>query len=392
MTDGPDGVGFPYQGNSGFSIGDGLGNPDLKHETMDSWEVGLELRFFENRINFDGSYFYNLNKDLLMDVPIAASSGFTSVYMNAASMETKGIELSLEVTPVSTKNFNWNIIANFTKFKNMVVELAPGVENLFLGGFVEPQVRAVAGSEYGTIFGLDWFRAEDGTILINDDPTDSYRDGFPFTNSGLMVPIGKVNPDWTANVTNTLSFKGLALSFMWDIKTGGNMYNGTVFAMNYFGTSAQTAFREVYYTPEGTIDFTRTPAENVKVFEGVYGHLDADGNVVSSGIDNVTPVVLDQAWWRGQGSNFGGGPTAAAIEPAGWVRLRDVSLSYDIPVKKRVMQSLQIYVTGKNLLLYTPYTGIDPETNLQGSSNGQGMDYFNNPGTKSYLAGIKVTF
>lgn len=386
------GVGFPYLGNSGFSIGDGLGNPDLKHETMDSWEAGLELRFFTNRIIFDGSYFYNLNKDLLMSVPIAASSGFTSVYMNAASMETNGIELSLDVTPVSTKNFNWNFIANFTKFKNMVKELAPGVENLFLGGFVEPQVRAVAGSEYGTIFGLDWYRAADGTILINDDPTDSYRDGYPFTNSGLMVPIGKVNPDWTANITNTLSFKGAALSFMWDIKKGGNMYNGTTYAMNYFGTSAATAYREVYYTPEGTIDFTRTPAENIRVFEGVYGHLDADGNPVSSGVDNVTPVVLDQAWWRGHGSNFGGGPTAAAIEPAGWVRLRDISLSYDIPVKKRVMQSLQIYVTGKNLILITPYTGIDPETNLQGSSNGQGMDYFNNPGTKSYLAGLKVTF
>jgi len=386
------GVGFPYLGNSGFSISDGLGNPDLKHETMDSWEAGIELRFFKNRLSFDGSYFYNLNKDLLMSVPIAASSGFTSVYTNAASMETNGLEVTLDATPVSYKNFNWNIIANFTKYKNMVKELAPGVENLFLGGFTEPQVRAVAGEEYGTIFGLDWYRAEDGTILINDDPTDAYRDGYPFTNSGLMVPIGKVNPDWTANVTNTFSFKGLTFSFMWDIKKGGNMYNGTRFAMNYFGTSAPTAKREVYYTPEGTIDFTRTPAENITVFEGVYGHLDATGNVVSSGVENVTPVVLDQAWWRGHGSNFGGGPTAAAIEPAGWVRLRDVSLSYDIPVKKKVMQNLQVYVTGKNLLLFTPYTGIDPETNLQGASNGQGMDYFNNPGTKSYLAGIKVTF
>ncbi|MFZ2287037.1 MAG: SusC/RagA family TonB-linked outer membrane protein [Bacteroidales bacterium] len=386
------GVGFPYLGNSGFSISDGLGNPDLKHETMDSWEAGVELRFFKNRIIFDGSYFYNLNKDLLMSVPIAASSGFTSVYMNAASMETDGIELSLDITPVSTKNFNWNFMANFTKLKNMVKELAPGVQNLFLGGFVEPQVRAVAGQEYGTIFGLDWYRAEDGTILINDDPTDSYRDGYPFTNSGVMVPIGKVNPDWTANVTNTLSYRGVALSFMWDIKKGGNMYNGTVYAMNYFGTSAATAFREVYYTPEGSIDFTRTPADNIKVFEGVYGHLDVEGNPTSSGVENITPVVLDEAWFRGHGSNFGGGPTAAAIEPAGWVRLRDISLSYDIPVKKKVFQYLQVYVTGKNLLLFTPYSGIDPETNLQGSSNGQGMDYFNNPGTKSYLAGLKVTF
>jgi TonB-linked SusC/RagA family outer membrane protein len=386
------GVGFPYRGYTGFSIGDGLGNPDLKHETMDSWEVGLELKFLKNRFSVDATYFYNYNKDLLMSVPIAVSSGFSSVYMNAATMESKGIELSLEATPVSSKNFNWNIIVNFTKLDNTVLELAPGVDNLFLGGFVEPQVRAVAKQEYGTIFGLDWYRAEDGTILINDDPTDSYRDGYPFTNSGAMVPIGNVNPDWTANVTNTLSYKGLTFSFMWDIKTGGQMYNGTVFAMNYFGTSAATAYREVYYTPEGTIDFERTPAENIKVFEGVYGHLDADGNPVSSGIPNVTPVVLDQAWFRGHGSNFSGGPTAAAMQPAGWVRLRDISLSYDIPVKKKIMKSLQIYVTGKNLLLYTPYEGIDPETNLLGASNGQGMDYFNNPGTKSYMAGLKVTF
>ena len=385
------GVGFPYQSFSGFALGSGLGNPDLRHETMDSWEVGLELMFFENRLGFDGSYFNNLNKDLLMSVPIAASSGFTSVYMNAATMETKGIELSMNATPVSGNNFTWDFLINFTKMKSMVLELAPGVDNLFLGGFVEPQIRAVAGSEYGTIFGLDWTRDENGTILINDDPTDSYRDGYPFTGPD-MVAIGKTAPDWTANITNTLSFKGLSLSFMFDIKKGGNMYNGTEYAMNYFGTSKATEKREVYYTPEGTIDFDRTPAENIVVFEGVYGHVDADGAVVSSGVPNVTPVVLDQTWFRGNGSNFGGGPTAAAIQPTDWVRLRDISLSYDIPVKKNVVKLLQIYVTGKNLFLATPYTGIDPETNLLGASNAQGMDYFNNPGTKSYLAGLKITF
>lgn len=386
------GVGFPYMGYTGFAVSSGLGNPDLKHETQDSWEVGLELRFFTDRISLDASYFNNLNSDLLMDVPIAASTGFTSVYLNAAKMEAKGIEISLDVTPVRTQTFEWNFIANFTKLDNKVLELAPGVENLFLGGFTVPQVRAVAGEDYGSVFGEDWYRDADGNILINDDPTDGIRDGYPWTNTGPMVPIGNVNPDWTANITNTLSFKGISLSFMWDIKKGGVMYNGTRFAMNYFGTSAQTAYREVYYTPEGTIDFDRTPAENIVVFDGVYGHVDADGNVVSSGTANVTPVVLDQAWWRGMGSNFGGGPSSAAMEPAGWVRLRDISLSYDIPVKNTFMQHLQIYVTGKNLLLFTPYSGIDPETNLQGATNGQGMDYFNNPGTKTYMAGLKVTF
>ncbi|TFH49868.1 MAG: TonB-dependent receptor, partial [Bacteroidia bacterium] len=386
------GVGFPYMGYTGFALGTGLGNPDLKHETMDSWEVGIELRLFTNRIAVDASYFSNLNTDLLMDVPIAASSGFTSIYLNAASMESKGVELSLDITPVSTKNFTWNFLGNFTKLNNTILELAPGVDNLFLGGFVVPQVRAVAGQKYGSVFGEDWYRDENGNILINDDPSDNFRDGYPWTNTGPMVPIGNVSPDWTANFTNTFSYKGLSISFMWDIKKGGVMYNGSRFAMNYFGTSAQTAFREVYYTPEGTIDFDRTPAENIVVFEGVYGHLDENGNPVSSGMENITPVVLDQTWWRGNGSNFGGGPSVAAMEPAGWVRLSDISLSYDIPVKNTFMKNLQVYVTGKNLLLFTPYTGIDPETNLQGATNGQGMDYFNNPGSKTYMGGLKVTF
>jgi len=385
------GVGFPYIGQTGFEQGSGLGNPDLKHETQDSWEVGLELRFFKNRINLDATYFNNLNTGLLMSVPIAASSGFTSVYMNAASMDSKGVELSLDLNPVVTKNFNWNILVNFTKLKNMVLKLAPGVDNLGLGGFTEPQVRAIAGQPYGSIFGNEWCKDENGNVLINDDPTDSFRDGYPWVDTREFANIGNTSPDWTANITNTMSYKGLSFSFMWDIKKGGQMWNGTGHAMNFFGTSAATAYREVYYTPEGTINFELTPAENIKVFEGVYGHL-VDGVPVGTGVKNVTPVVLDQAWFRGQGSNFGGGASSVAMEPTDWLRLRDISLSYDIPVKNTFMKNLQVYVTGKNLMLFTPYTGIDPETNLEGASNGQGMDYFNNPGTKTYMGGIKVTF
>lgn len=179
---------------------------------------------------------------------------------------------------------------------------------------------------------------------------------------------------------------------MFDIKKGGSMYNGTHFAMNYFGTSAETANREVYYTEQGTIDFDKTPANNIRVFDGVYGHLDGSGNPVSSGKTNVSPVVLDQAWYQGMGSNFGGGPSSAAIEPTDWIRLRDVTVSYNLPIKNKVLKEAQIYFTGKNLLLITPYSGIDPETNLEGATNGQGMDYFNNPGTKNYMIGLKVTF
>ena len=386
-------VNFPYQGETGFQVGTGLGNPDLKHETQDSWEVGADFRLFQNKLGIDFTYFENKNSDLLMSVPIASSTGFTSVFLNAASMESKGIEISINATPVKTENFKWDITANYTQFTNIVTGLAEGVDNVFLGGFTVPQVRAVVGQEYRSIFGIDWYRDAAGKVLINDDPTDNYRDGYPMPNDAQgMVPIGDFNADWTANITNTFSYKNFTASALLDIKSGGMMYNGTAFAMNYMGTSKRTENREVYYTPEGTIDFDLTPAENIVVMDGVYGHVDSEGNGVSSGVENVTPVVQDEDWFEGNGSNFGGGPSVASMEPADWVRLRNVTISYDLPKISEVIKEAQIYFTGKNLWISTPYTGVDPETNLGGATNGQGMDYFNNPGTKSYLLGVKVTF
>jgi TonB-linked SusC/RagA family outer membrane protein len=388
------GVTSPFLGYSGFELDENLGNPDLKHETMTSTEVGADLRFYNNRLGLDFGYFYNKNTDLLLDVPIAASSGFQSVYKNAATMESKGIEITLKATPVVVSGFSWDIMANFTKMKNTVLELAPGVEDVFLGGFTVPQMRAVAGQEYGSMFGFDWYRDENGRILVNDNPSDAYPDGYPMPDERLMVPIGNVNPDWLLNITNTFSYKGISLSGLLDIKRGGDQYNGTAFAMNYLGTTGRTVTRDVVYTPEGTIDFDKTPAGNIVVFDGVYGHVDATGAPVSSGLDNVSPVVLDENWLEGFGSNFGGGPSWAAIERADWVRLREITLSYSFPksLLGKTFSNLQIYFTGRNLYLWTPYSGIDPETNLEGNVNSQGFDYFNNPGTKSYNFGLRVSF
>lgn len=387
-----DGVNFPYQGQTGFQLSAGLGNPELTHENQETWEVGADLRFFNNRLGLDLTYFENINTDLLMSVPISDASGFSTVFLNAASMETTGVEISLRATPIKTEDFEWSLIANFTKLDNIVTGLADGVDNVFLGGFTVPQVRAVVGQQYRSIFGNDWYRDENGAVLINDDPTDNYRDGYPMADNREMVPIGNFNPDWTANITNNITYKNANLSFLFDIKKGGMMYNGTAFAMNYFGTTARTANREVVYTEEGTIDFDATPAENIVVMEGVYGRVGPDGNPISTGVTNVTPVVQDEAWFRGQGSNFGGGPSVAAMEHADWVRLRNVTLSYDFPNIVDNVENLQLYFTGRNLWLDTPYSGIDPETNLGGATNAQGMDYFNNPGTKTYLVGVKVTF
>ena len=391
------GIDFPFRDVSAYEVDYLLGNSDLVHESMITYEIGADLKFFNNRLGLDVSYFKNDNKDLLIEVPVATSSGYNNVYKNAASMESKGFELMGYITPVKTKDFQWNIMANFSKINSTVTELADGVDNIFLGGFTDPQIRAVVGQDYGSIYGYDWWRAEDGTMLINDDPDDDYPDGLPWTCDTAQVPLGTISPDWTMNISNTFTYKGFSIYALLDIKHGGKMYNGTRFTLNYFGQTEETLNRDVVYLDEDRriIDFENTPSENIVVYDGYPGHLDANGNPVWSESDNTQHVVNDQDWFRGHGGNFGGGPTSAAIEDAGWVRLREITFAYKFNEKvyenTGFIRGLEVYFTGRNLFLNTPYQGIDPETSLTGARNSQGMDYFNNPGTKTYTFGVKVS-
>lgn len=294
-------------------------------------------------------------------------------------MESVGWEIMFTATPIKTKDFSWDITANWTKIDNNVLELADGVENIFLGGFTDPQIRAVAGQPYRSVYGYDWYRDDAGNAIINDDPDDSYPDGFPMGNY-VMQPLGGVNPDWTAAITNSFTYKGLTVTAMLDIREGGLMWNGTKGALYYFGAHADTETRE---------------ATDKFVWEGVSGHLDGDGNVVSSGQTNDTEVVKDVNWYLlGEGSGFTG-PAVDFIEDTSWIRLRELSVAYSLPKKlmdKTFLDNVDVYFTGVNLWLQTDYTGVDPETNLQGSSNAQGMDYFNMPGTKSYTFGLRLNF
>ena len=389
------GISFPLGDYNGFANSYTLFSDDLTHELMTTYEVGAEFRFLNDRYGIDVGYFKNTNEDLLMSVPIARSSGYGYKYMNIGVMESYGWEISVNLAPVRTNDFTWDIMANYTQIDNPVKSLAEGVENLFLGGFVDPQIRAVAGQEYRSVYGYDYYRDDNGALVVNDDPTDSYRDGYPMTDGNNMIPLGTVNPDWTANLTNTFTYKGIRLSALLDFKKGGIMYNGTRFTMNYFGTSIETENREVVYNADGSINLDETPEENLVVYDGVLGHIDGDGNVVTAGEDNNIYVVNDAAWYLGQGGNFGGGPTTGAIESTDWIRLREITLGYSFDNKmleSTFLETAEIYFTGKNLWLSTPYRGVDPETSLLGASNGQGMDYFNMPGIKTYTFGLRLGF
>jgi TonB-linked SusC/RagA family outer membrane protein len=369
------GVASPFAYNATYMVDDDISNLDLKPEKTKSFEVGTDLRFIKNRINLDIAYYNNVHQDIILWSPLAGSSGYIEKLINAAKMVDKGIEILATFVPIKTpkSKIEWDITINFTKNTNKVLELAPGVENVGLGGFTGADIRAVAGKPYGSIFGTQWVKDGDGKIIINDDPSDPNY-GRPIMSSEEAF-LGTVQPNWTMGITNSLKLYGFDFSFLIDIKKGGKMWNGTKGIMDALGTSAETENR----------------GESV-VMDGVMGHLDADGNLVSTGQANTISTIKDQSWYKNLGGGFGG-PTEQNIEKTDWVRLREVNITYTFNPKwfaKSFFKGIEVFVSGRNLLLWTPYTGVDPETSLYGADNAQGIDYFNMPNTRTYTFGLKV--
>lgn len=362
------GISFPMMGFSGFTLGGTVGNTNIKPETMTTFEVGADLRFFLNRFGVDVAYFKSINTDLLLSVPVAPSSGFGSSYQNAAEMETYGWEIVVTAAPVQG-SFNWDILVNWSNPYSFVNKLAPGVQVVGLGGFTDPSVRAVAGEPYRSVYSTIFEVNDNGDWIIDDDPT-SPRYGFPI-DAGESGPAGNIMEEWRAGINNSFSFKGVTASFLIDIKKGGLMYNGTRAAMQYFGTHEFTENRE---DDQGWI------AEGVKESDGTANDI----------------VVNKNQWWYqyGPNSNFSG-PSSPFVESNDWIKLREVTLSYTLPkslLDRTFIKNLDIFFTGTNLWYTTPYTGIDPETSMVGANNGQGFDYFNQPGVRSYTFGLKLAF
>lgn len=363
-----DGISFPYSGTIGFMKADVLGNPDLRPEKTNSVEVGFDVRLLDNRIGVDFTWYNQVSKDQIFQVPTAASSGFLAQLKNAGSIQNSGVEIVLTATPLLIDEFRWDISFNFTKNNIQVLELAPGVDNITLGGFVGSSVRAVAGLPYGTIFGFGWLRNQNGDIIIDDDPSSSNY-GYPILDTKEKA-FGSANPDWLLGIRNTFMWMNFSLSAVLDIRQGGVVWNGTRGALYYFGTHKDTEIR-------GT----------TKVFDGVKQ---------SNGQANDIEAALDENWLSlGNGNGFYGSNTEDFIEDASWVRLREVTLSYTFPssiMKSTPISGLVLSFTGRNLWLSTNYTGVDPETSLTGASNAQGIDYFNMPSTRSFVFAATLNF
>ncbi|MFB6230894.1 MAG: SusC/RagA family TonB-linked outer membrane protein [Salinibacter sp.] len=410
----------------GFERNNNLGNAIIQPETTTSYEAGLDLRFFNDRITFNGTYYRSRSENVIFGVDVAPSTGFTSRTDNVAEITNRGIELSLDGTWIAGDNFQWNTDLRWSTNENVVQNLA-GVREVGLQGFVSTASSLVEGEEYGVLYGNRWRRAPEGctesTVEQNCEPlTDGEKsagftvgengrvlgpNGFPQQASTQGV-IGNPNPDWTSGITNTFSYKGLSLSALVEYRHGGDVWNGTKGALSFFGRHASQNWWTTISADKATnpdiVNYAGCTVAQLASNNCFGGFLSANARENDDGTYSFRGtlkdfgagerVISEYYYWAGPGSGFTG-PGEQFIEDGGFLRLRRVSLSYtwDSDVVKDIgLSSIDLSATARNVLLITNYSGIDPETNLTGPSNGQGLDYFNNPNTRSYQFTIRVNY
>lgn len=347
---------YPTNGVVAYTPSSTIYDPNLRPQNTKSYEAGLDLGFFNGRITVNYTFSRQDVKDQIFAVPMASSTGYAQKVTNAGKVHTNAHELTVGFIPVQTRNFSWDIDVNFTKIDNYVDELAEGVENIMLGGFVEPQIRAGIGDKYPVIYGYDYLRNEDGVVVVDED-------GFPAP--GELAVLGAVSPDFVMGLSTSFNWKDLRLGLVFDWKKGGNMYAGTYTMTDYYGTSA----RSLKYREMDSFIFDFEPS--VKE-DGTPNDIQIPGAYAQSFFSTMNDI------------------SKYFVNDASYLKLREVSLSY--PVVKAKWGSLTLNAFARNILLWSAIKGFDPEASQGNNNMAGGFERFSLPGSSSFGGGLTFRF
>ena len=359
----------------GFSYNSNLGNRNLKPEIKTEYEIGADLKFFNNRFVLGGTYYFNTIVNVLLDIPLTPSTGANYIYGNGGSLQNKGLEFDFDLQLLKSKNgLNAAVYGNFNKNKNEVTDIQ-GATSLSLTSEAISS-RAVIGQQLGTLWGTRALRNTDGTLNLDSN-------GFPQLDTEQGV-IGDPNPDWRGGFGFKADYKGFFANIMFETSQGGDFAERTRFILGSFGTSAEVG-NEV------------TPSIDIKDRAGVL-HLagvPVRGNIRDFG---AGPVLLNEAYYTTIGGGFGASVINefAVNNNASWTRLSELTFGYSLNSKsfkkKTKLASMTFTLTGRNLAIWTDILGIDPQTNQTGVGNGFGIDYFTNPASKTYLFTLQIKY
>jgi TonB-linked SusC/RagA family outer membrane protein len=364
-------ISFPFNGLSAFALGGSAGNPALTPEFTKEYEFGGELGFFNNRLTIDASYYKRKSDHIILGIPVPNSTGLGNYIGNAGKLRSNGVELAVSGIPVKTSNFQWTIGGTFTRNRSVVESLADNVSNIFLGGFVTPNIRLVAGDQYGQIYGSAYQRDAQGRLLLTDK-------GLPLPSQDVQK-IGNPNPNFNVGITNTISYNGISLYFLVDIRSGGDLYSRNFADVERNGVAASTA------------EFPRFNADGSATTPYIFDGVIAPG---FPGAGSANTVHLSAQDYYGNSGKY----VAAEgyIHDISWYRLREANLSYSLPknlLAKTPFGRASLGIYGRNLILITPhYKHFDPEQNALGINNAQGLEFNSLPATREVGLNLKVTF
>ncbi|WP_373331088.1 SusC/RagA family TonB-linked outer membrane protein [Salmonirosea aquatica] len=347
------------------------GDPYLKPERKTEWEIGTDLRFFDSKLSAGFTYYQNRIVDLLLQVSAAGSSGFSQRYTNAGTMENKGMELDLNYNVLQKGDWEWNVFANWSRNRNEVTDLGGTEIVTFTGGALS--TVASVGYPLSSFYGGVYKRNADGTKALTEK-------GFPILDTELQI-IGNPNPDWRGGFGTKVGYKNLSFNLLFETFQGGDFYEGTRGVLVNFGTYGdvgnEVTLSQDMYTYAGKL----IPAGST-----------VRGNVADFG---GGPVLLEQSYYTSIGGHSGQ-LAEQFVKDGSWTRVREISLGYSLRTagfrQKTKLQSIDFTVTGRNPFLWTKIVGVDPETNVSGVGNARGVDYFNNPNTKSLVFSLKINY
>ena len=366
---------FPaFDGNGLFSVNSIKNNPNLKPTVTSSYEVGLEMQLFEKRFGFDISYYRSLSEDQIFRVPYSTATGVSSQYVNAGSIENKGIELQLNGTPVKTANFQWDINVNWSKNKNEVVSLAEGIDNLQLGSFQGGvTINAAVGQPYGIIRGTD-FTYLNGQRVVG-------ANGRYVINNSSNNNIGDINPDWIGGIRNKFTYKDFAFSFLIDMQKGGDI----------FSLDRSYGLATGLYDETAGLNDLGNP-----IRDAVTGGADSGGIILPGVLADGTPNTTRAPGPQFFGNSYGyrRQPNKAFVYDASYIKLREVSISYNLPKKwaeKMSLENMKFSLVGTNLwIIHKNLPDADPESGLGSGNLSSGYSVGSLPTTRNI--GCNLTF
>jgi len=358
---------------------------NLKNELTESVEFGADLRFLNNRVNLDVTYYNGNTRNQILNLSVSSASGYSDEVINAGKIKNNGIEATLGVVPVNINGFRWSINANFSINRSEVVVLDGNIqsyrliENASHNSFSD--IYAQVGAPYGNIIGYAYKRAPDGQKIVNADGTYACE-----TSTSVL---GNITPDWIGGLNNTFSYKGFTLNILLDFVQGGDVVSATKYEMTRKGTGA--------WTVEGRRPDPRDDDGNVMpytgVLKGVVEVTDDDGNV--TGYEKNTIAVSGQNYWAARAWD---GISEEFIEDGSYISLREVMLSYDFNpslLKRTPIKGVTITAVGRNLLYLQnkmDYLGLSPESAPNTAGGASGIEALAVPSTRSYGFNVKLTF